>query len=543
MASSLSEDSVQGKEAFCDMTLSPNKRIVLNTVATYSRSIISLAFGLFTARWVLLALGQSDFGLYGVVGALLSFLTFILSVLSSSVQRFYAYAIGRGKNLSHEEGMRELSEWFNTAFSIHALFAILILVVGLTAGEWAVRHILVIPPDRLSASVWVFRISVISACVSLITVPYGSLYTAYQYIAILTVFDLIRIVGMFFGAYWLLTASGDRLILYAILMMFFSSVVLIVQIIFAYRKFSFARIVPARLFEMGRIKSIGSFAGCKLLGVVGWLFKQQGSAVIINLNFGARANAAYSIAIQFAAHTSAVAVSLMTALTPALTSITGEGQTDKVRDYAMKSCRFAGLLVLILAVPLMSEIDYVLALWLKDPPQFAGGFCVFVALCTFFESITTGHLIALSAHGVIGAWQTFECVTLAATCPAAIICYRCGAGVLSIGYVFLASVLLINIGRVYFSYKFLDFSVRYWICKVSLPLLFIFMVGMALGKSTGFMMKPSFVRFCLTGLISAVTVIVLGWLLIIESSERVYLYGRLSRIRIWDITMCRQNKM
>ena len=108
------------------MTISPNKRIVLNTVATYSRSIISLAFGLFTARWVLWALGQSDFGLYGVVGALLSFLTFILSVLSSSVQRFYAYAIGRGKNLSHEEGVRELSEWFNTAFSIHAMFAILI---------------------------------------------------------------------------------------------------------------------------------------------------------------------------------------------------------------------------------------------------------------------------------------------------------------------------------------------------------------------------------------------------------------------------------
>ena len=510
------------------MTLSPNKRIVLNTVATYSRSIISLALGLFTARWVLLALGQSDFGLYGVVGALLSFLTFILSVLSSSVQRFYAYAIGRGKNLSHEEGVRELSEWFNTAFMIHALLALFILVVGMPVGEWAVRHVLVIPPDRLSASVWVFRISVISACISLITVPYGSLYTAYQYIAILTVFDLIRIVGMFFGAYWLLTASGDRLIIYAVLMMFFSSVVLIVQIVFAYRKFSFARVVPARLFQMGRIKSIGAFAGCKLLGVVGWLFKQQGSAIIINLNFGTKANAAYTIATQFAAQTAAVSASLMTALTPALTTITGEGNPEKLRDYAMKSCRFSGLLILLLAVPLISEIDYVLALWLKTPPDFAGGFCIFIALCTFFDSMTTGHLVALTAHGVIGAWQTYECIVLAATCPAAIICYKCGAGLLSIGYVFIAAAALLNIGRIYFTRKLLGFSARYWIRRVFMPLILVMTLGILVGRSPAFWVTSSFLRLCLTSAVSMATVAILGWAFVIECDERAYLKKRLN---------------
>lgn len=509
------------------MTLSPNKRIVLNTVATYSRSIISLAFGLFTARWVLLALGQSDFGLYGVVGALLGFLTFIISVLSSSVQRFYAYTIGRGKNLSQEDAIRELSEWFNTALLIHVLLALFILVVGLTVGEWAVRHVLVIPPDRLSASVWVFRISVFSACVSVVAVPYVSLYTAYQYIAVLTAFDLIRIIGMFFGSYWLLTASGDRLILYAILMMFFSSIILLLQMFFAYRKFKFARIDTSLLYEMGRVKSIASYAGYKFLGVVGWLFKQQGSAVIINLNFGPKANAAYSIATQFAAQTAAVSSSLMTALTPALTTITGEGDPRKLKDYAMKSCRFSGLLILLLAVPLISEIDYVLKLWLKTPPDSAGGLCVFIALYTFFDSMTTGHLVALSAHGVIGAWQTYEGIMLAATCPAAIVCYRCGAGLLSIGYVFLASAALINIGRVYFTRKLLGFSIRYWIRRVCLPLTLVLGIGMLVGKSMTLCGTSSFLRFCITSSISMMTVVALGWVFGIEGEERVYLKGRI----------------
>ena len=48
--------------------MSPNKRIFLNIVATYGRSLFALACGLFSARWVLEALGQEDFGLYEVNG-------------------------------------------------------------------------------------------------------------------------------------------------------------------------------------------------------------------------------------------------------------------------------------------------------------------------------------------------------------------------------------------------------------------------------------------------------------------------------------------
>jgi hypothetical protein len=38
--------------------MSPNKRIFLNIIATYGRSLYALVLGLFTARWVLQALGQ-----------------------------------------------------------------------------------------------------------------------------------------------------------------------------------------------------------------------------------------------------------------------------------------------------------------------------------------------------------------------------------------------------------------------------------------------------------------------------------------------------
>ena len=51
--------------------MSPNRRIFLNIVATYGRSLYALVCGLFISRWVLAALGKSEFGLGSVVGGMI----------------------------------------------------------------------------------------------------------------------------------------------------------------------------------------------------------------------------------------------------------------------------------------------------------------------------------------------------------------------------------------------------------------------------------------------------------------------------------------
>lgn len=74
--------------------MSPNRRIFLNIVATYGRSLFALVCGLFSARWVLEALGQEDFGLYGVVGGLVAFISVVNTLLGVAVGRFYAVSVG-----------------------------------------------------------------------------------------------------------------------------------------------------------------------------------------------------------------------------------------------------------------------------------------------------------------------------------------------------------------------------------------------------------------------------------------------------------------
>lgn len=50
--------------------MTANKRIFLNVIATYGRSLFNIACGLFSVRWVLSALGHDNYGLFNVIGGL-----------------------------------------------------------------------------------------------------------------------------------------------------------------------------------------------------------------------------------------------------------------------------------------------------------------------------------------------------------------------------------------------------------------------------------------------------------------------------------------
>ena len=153
--------------------MSPNRRIFLNIVATYGRSLYTIAVGLFCGRWTLMALGQTDYGLMGLVGGLITFVTFINNLLSESVGRFYAVSVGAARKKGNEaNGLEDCRRWFNTAVVIYTLIPVLLIAIGYPIGMWAVNNFLTIPVDRVEACRWVFRFSCLSClrirCTSLL---------------------------------------------------------------------------------------------------------------------------------------------------------------------------------------------------------------------------------------------------------------------------------------------------------------------------------------------------------------------------------------
>ena len=115
--------------------MTQNKRIVLNTIATYGRSMIGVLCGIFSTRWVLEALGQVDFGLYGLIGSLVIFISFINIQFSIAIARYYAYAIGEAKVADDKTyALEESRLWFSVAVAIHLILPTILVAIGYPLG-------------------------------------------------------------------------------------------------------------------------------------------------------------------------------------------------------------------------------------------------------------------------------------------------------------------------------------------------------------------------------------------------------------------------
>ena len=131
--------------------MTEKKRIALNMIATYGRSLYALVIGLFCGRWALMALGETDYGLVGLIGGLVGFVSFLNNILAAAVGRFYAVKVGESKKMGNPAmGIDECRKWFNTAFSIHSVLPVTLMLIGYAIGEWLVCHFLSIPLDRIS---------------------------------------------------------------------------------------------------------------------------------------------------------------------------------------------------------------------------------------------------------------------------------------------------------------------------------------------------------------------------------------------------------
>lgn len=501
--------------------MTQSRRIILNTLATYGRSLIAMVFGLFIARWVLAALGKTDFGLYGVVGVIVCFVTYLNTALSSAVARYYAYAIGQGTKMPDEESRVNLRAWFNTALGLHVSLAFVLVVVGYPVGCHVISHVLVIPPERLESCIWVYRLSLAGVFVGVASVPYMAMYTAFQRLVELALFDLVRVFCLFGCAYWLLTATGDRLIAYAAIMVVVPAVLLLVQVLRARILFPACRLVVRDLFVFERVRDIGVFALWQMLGIGGALGKIHGSAILVNLGFGPALNASYSVATQFSAQTSTFSGALLNALTPAVSSTAGEGNREGLVAYAVSACRFAGLLVALFAVPLVCEAGALMRLWLQSPPQQADLLCACFALAMFVESLSTGYVVALNANGRIARWQMAEAGILLGGIPVLWLAYHWGGGFLCVGYLFIALAVVLGGERICFVKKLLEIPVRTWLKRVLAPCLLVVIVSAAAAWGVKSCMEESFLRLVCVGMASLILSFVTTFCFVLDAKEKL----------------------
>ena len=191
---------------------SQNKRIAKNTLALYLRMMLQMLIGLYTSRVILQALGVDDFGIYNVVGSVTAMLSLINGAMSNATMRFITFELGR-------DNQQRLNEVFCVSMNIHIIIAIITFIFLDTFGLWFLYNKMIIAPDRLDAAFWVLQFSIVTSVMSILSVPYNACIIAHEKMGTFALISLYQTLITLFLALFLPYYSGDRLIVYAIILM------------------------------------------------------------------------------------------------------------------------------------------------------------------------------------------------------------------------------------------------------------------------------------------------------------------------------------
>ena len=345
--------------------MTANRRIFLNIIATYGRSVYSIILGLFTSRWILQSLGQVDYGLLGVVGALMGFVAFLNDLFASTIGRFYAFAVGR-ENVGETSvgGLVECQEIFSVAVMIHSVLPLVLITIGLPMGEWAVRHWLVVPMNRIEVCVWIWRFTCISCFVSMVTVPFRAMYTAKQEIAELTIYSFVQTTLNAIFIYIMVVVPRDWLFDYALWTCCILTAPLVVIAVRAIIKYPECRFRWTGVKNREKIKEIVIYAGSLSITAMSQMMSSNGLAVLINKLLGPMRNAAMTIGSNLSSKSLTLMNAFQGAMVPAITNAAGAGDYDRVRSLSNRTNVYTSLAVAVFALPLILEMDEVMRLWL-----------------------------------------------------------------------------------------------------------------------------------------------------------------------------------
>ena len=504
------------------MNLTARKRIALNTTVTYVRSVYALAAGLLLGRWCLIALGQTDYGLSGVVGGLAGFVTFFNNLLAFAVGRFYAFSIGEAQKEGNQlTGLDVCRRWFNVALLIHIVLPTILIIIGYPLGLWAVRHYLTIPPDRVEACVWVWRFTCISCFVVMAGVPFTGMFIAKQEIAELTIYSFFTTTANVCVLYYMVTHPGDWLATFSFCLCLFEVVPTSLQIIRAITKYPECRFVRSYLWNWEYIKKVTLYASCRLWTALSSMWSAQGVAILVNKNFGASANATIHISNTVAAQTSKLSASLSNAFWPAITNAAGEGDMVKVRSYVLQVCKWGALLMLFFSIPLCLEVHEVFRLWLKEPPQYAAELCVAVLVCGLLEKMTDGCWMGvMSLNKRVATYSS----VIGFTGLIAFFIAWIGFG-LKFGLIFVAIARIISLIysasiRLFFGVNYVGFTLGQWNRQVLIPVIISIGVCGGLGFLPHLFLAASIYRVLISCAICCASFLSLTWICFFSDNER-----------------------
>jgi len=376
-----------------------------------------MAVGLYTVRAILDILGVVDYGLYNVVGGVVTMFAFMNRTLSTSSQRYFSIELARGDK-------ERLSKWFCLNITTFLTIGIIIAVFLETVGLWFVNTHMTIPSERLFAANVVFQLSIISFLFHIISIPYLALVVAHEKMNVFAYVGILEALGRLVIVFILTLLTFDKLIIYGILILLLSVGTSMSYIIYCWRHY------PESSFrwywETKEVKELLGFSGWHFLGTFSTSCRSQGINILLNMFFNPAVNAARAVAFQVNMHILQLSTNFFTAIKPQIYKSYANKEYEDLFRLMMRASIISAFLISIIAFPIIANTNYILGLWLKEVPNYTVLFTQLALLNGLIDASDAPSIAAALATGRIRKYMLIVSTIILANVPISYIALKLG---------------------------------------------------------------------------------------------------------------------
>lgn len=482
--------------------------------------LVIMCIQLYTSRVVLNLLGVDDFGIYNVVGGIVTMFAFLNASLCSSTQRYITFYLGKGN-----ENKTQIV--FSNCLYIHALIAIIIVLLSETVGLWFLYNKMVIPAERMDAAFWVFQMSILTTVILVFCYPYNAAIIAHEKMSAFAVISIMESLLKLTCVLVLIFSKYDNLIVYSVLMALAQLIVLLTYKTYCNRKFAITNIVLK--LDRSLFKSMSSFIGWNMWGGLSNVFYTQGLNILLNMFFGPAVNAARAISVQVQGAVQQFSLNLQTAINPQITKSYAQGDLQTMHDLIFRSTRYTFFLLLTIALPLILESELILRLWLTIVPDWTVIFLRIMICIVAVDSVAAPLMISSAATGNVKLYQTVIGGTMLLIVPFSYFFLKLGYSPTVVFIVHLVFCLITFVLRLFIVRPMINLSLRAYFANAILPCIksgtvaSLLSIGLyeLLGRSTIDSILIILSSICFSG----ITIVLIG----LTRNEKMLLYSKIIR--------------
>ena len=502
-------------------TAANNKRIAKNTLLLYVRMLLIMVVSLYTSRVVLNALGVEDFGIYNVVGGLVTMFSMLSGTLTAAISRFITYELGTGNQ-------NKLIRVFSSSITIQLGLSAIILLLAETIGLWFLNCKMVIPEERLYAANWVYQLSLLTFVINLISIPYNATIIAHEKMSAFAYISIFEAISRLIVAYCIVISPIDRLIAYSILL---TAIAVIVRIIYGtYCTKRFAECSYHFIFDKNLLKQMFSFAGWNFIGASSSLLRDQGGNIIINLFCGPAVNAARGIAFQVNTAINSFVSNFMTALNPQITKSYASGDKEYLMTLIFQGARLSYYILLLLSLPVIINTHYILQLWLVQVPEHTVEFVRLVLIFSMCESISSPLITAMLATGNIRNYQLIVGGFQMLNFPISYILLRFGAIPETVLFIAILISQFCLVSRLYMLRSMIGLKAKDFIKKVYFNVLLVTIISASIPIVLSLYLSESFTNFAFLCFITIVFTLIVEYFVGCTAKERSFVNKKIVSI-------------